>query len=184
MTNNSANLSSGIHKGLVKAANHFATKVNAKLNTPGYPSGNDVSNRPYKSIQATLDISPVRESGEGQSISVTYGGEDAPYTLAYEFGSGEHAEFGNKGSYKIPTDATWVMFPVGSGARSAARWPNYQGTKKTGDMIAFPQVDHPGIKAKPFIRPTIQAEMGAITKMIGDEFFIMLRTEFKDEVIK
>lgn len=154
-----------LHKGLTQSADLLVQEIKTKLSS-GYPSGD--SERDLDPIQDTIEIGQVQDLGEGsKSISITLGGEKAPYAVAYEYGSGIH---GAKGAtYKItPHKASLLRFPVGSPPEG--RWPNYSGPLQSGEDIYLSEVDHPGVRAKPFVKPSIVKVAPQITKILGQSF--------------
>lgn len=161
-----------IHKGLSQAAGLVETGMREILDSGmgqgGYPSGDDRSERGYKRIQDTIEVGTVQNDGGGvMSITITVGGEDAPYTVAFEFGSGLH---GKKGAeYDIPVGAKgFLAWPVGSYPN---RWEQYSGNLGAGqDFIIELGVRHPGIKAKPFVRPALKKSLPQIRKILGQAF--------------
>ena len=155
-----------LHKGLVASAILFTDEMRNKLSEPGYPSGADTSGRGYKSIQDTIETGRVEGSGGDLSISITVGGADAPFTRAYEYGSGEHGDEGK--TYEITTEKPWLFFPVGSPPQG--RWPEYSGHLKPGQLFQAKKVDHPGIEAKPFVKPSLDATAPLIRQVLGKEF--------------
>lgn len=158
-----------LHKGLTQSADLLVQEIKTKLSS-GYPSGD--SERDLDPIQDTIEIGQVQDLGEGsKSISITLGGEKAPYAVAYEYGSGIH---GAKGAtYKItPHKASLLRFPVGSPPEG--RWPMFSnvGTaiSEPGQDVYFEEVDHPGVRAKPFVKPSIVKVAPQITKILGQSF--------------
>jgi hypothetical protein len=68
----------------------------------------------------------------------------APHAAAFEYGSGEHGESGER--YLIP-GAPWLVIP-------RERWPKYNPPPDV-DPVVLRSVMHPGVKAKPFLQPAI-----------------------------
>lgn len=166
-----------LRKGLVAAAALFADKMRDRLSQPGYPTGADRSYRPargYKPIQDTIRIGSVEGGEAAMSITVTVGGKDAPYTRAYEYGSGIHAE---EGGEEYPIEASkspYLFFPVG--APPAGRWPKYVGDLLPGQLFRIQEVLHPGIEAKPFARPALNDAAPLMKAAIGQAFSVEIRT--------
>jgi len=178
ITNNALNAA------IQKAADMVANQIRDNLKSGNYPSGNDADRGNYKSIQDTIVIGTPKESGNSVSITITLGGADAPYAAAYEFGSGEHGTLGAKGKYKIePKDASALAFE---------NWnPNFipWGSKKfigmAGNKFLFRLVEHPGVEARPYIKPAVEAKKADIVKLLGQEFKAsILVGQKKVEIIK
>ncbi|GAG89384.1 unnamed protein product, partial [marine sediment metagenome] len=137
---------------LKKLASAFITEVMQNLSSGEYPSGADESGRGYVKIQDTFTTSQV--AGGDTSIEVVVGNKNAPYTKAFEFGSGVQGKKGK--TYPIfPRNAPALAFywekigmqtivPKGGGFKSYIQSPNVY-------VIGKGKVDHPGIKAKPFV---------------------------------
>jgi len=175
-------------ESLNEAIKHLQEAIESKLSSGSeYPSGD--SERSLISIQ---DSAVVMEATIGSSFhyetSITYGGDRAPYAVAFELGSGEHA---GRGTYKIePKDADalsfyWpeigsqVIVPKGGGFQSHYEGPNLF-------VIGKGRVDHPGIKAKPYIDPTVKEQAPALLGIIGEGFVadmtVMVNEMVKEEI--
>jgi len=146
-------VSSGLMRGLTQSAKVFVDAVKIKLapkGTNGYPAA----------IADGISVgSPIQE-GEGKySITISF---DAPMAAAFEFGSGLHAEFGDKKTYRIPNAPNnGVAFPI-------ERWPKYHGPPRK--YFAFSFVNHPGIAKRPFIKPTLDVTKPEIINILGNNF--------------
>ena len=153
-----------IQSALIKLANAFITEVMQNLSS-GYPSGADLDGRDYATIEDTIERgNPDVSKGE---IEVFIGNDKAPYAKPFEFGSGEHV---GRGTYPIrPKDAEALSFywerigaqtivPKGGGFKS-----HWQGNLF---IIGKGQVDHPGIEAKPYIKPVADDFNPAINKAL------------------
>lgn len=141
--------------GLQQSANIFVTRAKQKLSKSGkggYP----------KEIAEDIIIgSPVQEGDGRHSITISFG---AIMAAAFEFGSGLHAEFGDKSKYLIkPKNAPMLAFPK-------ERWPQYRPPPPAPDVFVFSFVNHPGIAARPFIRPSITETKPEIVRILGDSF--------------
>lgn len=175
-------------ESLNEAIKHLQAAIESKLSSGEYPSGNS-----ERSLIPIQNSAVVAEATVGSSFhysaSITYGGDRAPYAVAYELGSGEHA---GKGTYPIkPKDADalsfyWpeigaqVLVPKGGGFQSHYEGPNLF-------IIGKGRVDHPGIKAKPYIDPTVKAQAPALMSIIGEGFVadmnIMIDEIVKEEIV-
>lgn len=109
----------------------------------------------------------------------------APHAAAFEYGSGERKESGAGEKYQIPSDdnITWKMSKYGNLyvlAFPISRWPNYVPPPNVnvamfpGSISAKPYVMHPGVHAKPFLKPAIDATRtsigGILLKAISGAF--------------
>lgn len=159
----------GIYASLIKVANHFVQKMEAKIDQVNAP----------KAIKNATSIDSPQENENGQSIDIVIDlnkETGAPMAGAYEWGSGEHATRGTPNKYIItPSNAKVLAIP-------ASRWPN----KLYEDDPAFlKKVYHPGVAARPYIQPTIEEEADAVVEILATDFKAsILRGEARIEVIK
>jgi len=169
-----------LHKGLTQSAdllsNEMKAKLNAGMGVDGYPTGQDRSGRGYKKIQDTIEIGTVQNNGQGDmSITITAGGPEAPMTVAYEYGTP---------SYEIPVgDEGFLAWKVGPYPNS---WKQYSGPILPGKYFrTIKSVTHPEIKAKPFVKPSIEKTAPQIKKILAREFKIEIMSKVeKVTVIK
>jgi len=180
MSFNSDRVKAGIHTGLVLVASYFTEKMKAKIIQV---------NAPRKIIDATSIGSPVI-TGEGAGyIDITIDmnpDTGAPMAAAFEYGSGLHGKRGQR--YPIePKNAKVLAFPW-SIARNLS--PSFTGKSTAGielsadDKAFLPKVMHPGVAARPFIRPTIQEEKEQIKKILGKEFIASIKLGGITTIIK
>ena len=86
----------------------------------------------------------------------------APQAAAFEYGSGIHGEEGEE--YIIePDTAPALAFPK-------SKWPGYNPPPKAPEVFVFPFVMHPGVAAKPYLRPAIEKDRKAIRTLILNGF--------------
>lgn len=170
-----------LQTAIKNAADILANQIKDNLDKGAYPTGNDEFRPNYKPIQDTLVIGTPKEEEGKISIDITLGGKDAPYAPAYEFGSGERATFGETNDYQIKAKNAPVL---------AFLWhyPSPLGRKfikPQDENVAFSEIEHPGIEAKPYLKPAIETKRDEMTKIIGQEFkaFILSGVN-KVEVIK
>jgi hypothetical protein len=181
-----------ITKALTKAVEYYRDKVNQKLAQGNYPSGQDPYRSSYKPIEKTAEIKPPVTTGDGVSQTITYGGKDAPYTAAFEFGSGIHDPT-SPGTYPITSKGTLLAVGKGPLLRSRRGWkpvnkPAVYASKKFVTMgedvqgeevFLFQNVDHPGIKPRPFAVPTLKEEQKKIAEIVGQEVVASIIRELK-----
>ena len=154
----------GIYIGLTKVAGLFYQKMLVKLNAGNYPHGDQTRNPPTTSIQDATSVGQVQQEGANAYIDVTISLKQAPYAGAYEWGSGLRSEEGEKAKYIIePREADALAFPKG-------RWPQYEPPPDAPDIFIFPYVMHPGVAAKPYIKPTLQENRAEFKKILAKEF--------------
>ena len=179
-------------KALDKAIKYYKDKVNQRLSQGNYPSGQDPYRSNYKPIQDTANIRPPVISGDTVSQSITYGGKDAPYASAFEFGSGEHDPT-SSGKYPIVSKGSPLAIGKGGLLRSRGGWkpvskPAVYASKKflgMGEDVAgeevylFERIDHPGIKPRPFAVPTLRDEEKKIVEIIGYEIIASIKRDIK-----
>jgi len=153
--------SSGMMKNLTLIANDLVSVMRKNIS----------QNRLPKAIDDSIRIEPATSSGDGTSIAVIVGGEDAPMATAYEYGSGEHATRGSPGTYPIePKDADLLAFdwqpavvPWGSPKFFGAI---LSGQESTEGKYFFHYVDHPGVEARPFIKPAVEETLPKMKKRL------------------
>lgn len=147
-----SDIDAAVREGLRNSANLFARELEAKIS-----SEDKLSSK----ISDSIVIEGPYQSSEGSSIDILVGGELAPMALAFEFGSGEHATRGPRGTYPIPKEAGGLL---------AFEWPRVAAElgKPEGTIFVFPRVDHPGVEAVPYVAPTITKTAPEIAKIIGE----------------
>lgn len=126
-----------------------------------------------KQIRNAVKVEKGNTQGDVTSISVTVGANKtdksgnplAGMIGAFEYGSGIHGEGGER--YAIvprPGNDVGLVF---------------RGTKKfSGQWIRTQLVMHPGVKARPFIRPAIEA----VSKKLTDELAADIRNNIVTEL--
>jgi hypothetical protein len=126
------------------------------------------SGRYPEAITEAISTSPAQyEQGKGIVARIDIDLEKAPMALAFEYGSGIHSQHGSPQKYIIaPKDAQALAFdwnpemePWGS--------PKFIGKTESGKYL-FRYVEHPGIAARPYLRPSIEAKADEIAELIGD----------------
>ena len=150
----SSNIKAAVDVALQKAAALFRTAMIQKGRDVKVPSGLD---------RATYVDTPKHESNRSYiDIIISTKPEDAPWAGAYEYGSGEHGEKGER--YRIPREGggSFVAFLT-------ERWPKYKPPPHR-DYHYFPYVMHPGVEARPYIQPTIKDTKEAIRKIFAKDF--------------
>jgi hypothetical protein len=161
----------GIEIALLKSADHFSRKVKERIAQNNLPN--------VISDSVVID-SPVTSS-DGAYIDITINADNsAPMAGAFEYGSGIWAERGTRDRYPIlPRNASFLAFEweqAGAGSLSPSHLQDIGvnargGIELTaGGKAILPGVMHPGVQARPYIRPTIVSEREEIKRIIGQEF--------------
>jgi len=148
----SNNPQTALYVGLKKGAEFFVGKMFDRIDSNGLP----------KVIKDATSIDEPIIHDKGGSIDVVIDLEEAPMAVAFEYGSGVHGDEGEK--YRIPKEggASHVAIP-------RDRWKAYQPPPDR-DPLVFVKVMHPGVRERPYIRPTINENRKEIAKIIGREF--------------
>jgi len=150
-----------LRKGLVAAASLLAEKAKAKADSKKVPE-----------VSKNMKVGKVETKGSGAlgiTISIGMKKDEAPAAAAYEFGSGLHGKEGK--TYPItPKNAPVLAFgwnpkftPWGS--------PKFVGIGRGGKYL-FRYVDHPGVEARPYMKPAIEENKEEMGKLIGSFFTI------------
>ena len=146
-----SNFSAGILQKLSRIAVEFKELMAETIRS---------KNAPKKIIEHTHIESPQKKSATF-SIDVVIDTSDdaAPMAGAYEWGSGEHGEKGEK--YTIP-GMPWLVIP-------RERWANYNPPPDV-DPVILRSVEHPGVEARPYIAPSIVKIIPRMKKTFAQEF--------------
>lgn len=137
-----------------------------------YPGGD--SERGFTSIQDATSVKPAQKLGEGTySVQIWIDLRKAPYAWAYEKGSGLRGPAGAKYPIK-PVNASAMVFGV-------ADWPQWEpwpppksGAVPWNGKFTLYQVMHPGVEAKPYIRPTINSIQTKVRELLARDFKVTL----------
>lgn len=137
---------------LMEVARLFANKAAQKSIDVGAPKG----------IAGAFTIGQATESEGIASVEVA---NSHPAAAAYEFGSGIHATKGEKGKYPIePRNKKYLAF----------MWPKVEGDpsfrRLPDGRVLLSHVEHPGVEAKPYGKPTIEENKAEFRKILGQSF--------------
>lgn len=166
--------SNNILAALGKVGVLFYRTMLQTLDSGNYPSGD--SERGYTTIQQATSVDSPKKDGERYIVEIKIDLKKAPYAWAYEVGSGEHGSLGEK--YPIvPKNKPYMVFPLSD-------WPNWEpwpppkrgAVPDKNGLFFLVKVMHPGVEAKPYIRPT--------AVKINDEVKSILARDFKTEFLK
>lgn len=124
-------------------------------------------------IPDAIEVGKAQKTQTGHFIEVIVNLKDAPHAAAFEYGSGEHAEKGNKQRYRIdPKESSVLVFPW---QPDFIPWksPKFAGVQRTDKgstegTYFFNYVEHPGVMPKPYLRPAIDKNLDTVrTKLLS-----------------
>jgi hypothetical protein len=131
-----------------------------------------VTEKTDRGFESTIEIDSSRDG-------------PAPHAAAFEYGSGEHATKGRKEKYIIePKNASLLAFdwqpervPYGS--------PKFFGailssSDTTQGRYFFHYVEHPGVEAKPYLKPAIESERAGLRNALKS----VIKRAYADSVVK
>ena len=102
-----------------------------------------------KSIPNAISVEKAEKTPTGYEIVIKVDASEdgpAPHAAAFEYGSGLHGEKGKK--YTIP-GMPWLAIP-------RERWPKFAPPPDV-DPVVLGSVQHPGVKARPYLQPAIES---------------------------
>lgn len=162
----------GLYVGLVKAAQFFTEKMFDRIDSNGLP----------KVIKDATSIGDPNVSSDKGYVDVTIDtSEDgAPMAAAFEYGSGVHGDEGEEYPITHRESGRALQIPRDRFQSYTPEPPKYPDR----DPLYFMKVMHPGVKARPYIRPTIIENKEEIAKIIGREFVASISLGGKVTIIK
>jgi hypothetical protein len=115
-------------------------------------------------IPDAISVGKAQKTSSGYEVTIKVDLKEAPHAAAFEYGSGEHGERGEK--YRIE--------PIEKGAL-AFKWTPERipwGSPKfikigRDDRLLFHFVDHPGVKAMPYLKPAIDESRPGLLAMFA-----------------
>jgi hypothetical protein len=138
-----------ILSGLAEVGRIFADKAKAR----------SVSEKAPSDIAFTV-TSPIEQGGVSSiEVHATH-----PAVAAFEYGSGIHAKE-SPGKYPIdPVSKNFLAFlwPKVNGDPSFRRLPD--------GRVLLSHVEHPGVEARPFMKPTLQENQEEFKRILGQAF--------------
>lgn len=162
----------GIRAGLWESAMLFTQRMFKKIHEV---------NVPKNIIDATSIGSPTRES-QSDYIDISIDLETAPAARAFEMGSGIHGESGE--TYEIrPKNVSHLAFEWDKVDEETPYGKKFRGISSTTGKAIFTYVDHPGVRARPYITPTIEESIDEIADILGRQVTISL-TSREVEIIE
>lgn len=130
---------------IAELATNFVEEMKNKLDEVNAPSNERTP------IKDSIYIDPPK-AGKNNTITIDIRIplSEAPAAAAYEWGSGEHARFGDAQEYPIYAhNQEWMIWPK-------ADWPQYQPPPNAPLYFKFKEVQHPGVEPRPYIAPSIE----------------------------
>lgn len=139
------------------------------------------------SIPSAISTTSVRKlPNGGLSVRVIVDLKKAPQAGAFEFGSGLH-DPSNPSTYRIdPNKAPYLVFfwtPQSIPWRSPKFHSIIKSGAGTSGKYFFNYVDHPGVKARPYLRPSRDANIPVIRQILGESFRTVLISRIRTEII-
>jgi hypothetical protein len=167
-------LETQIIKHLRDIANKIAEDAKNNVSMKKTYKGNDLPSE----IADAISVGEVENTGKGTySISINVDLTKAPMAAAYEYGSGEWATRGEKGTYPITPKGNYPLhflwfYPSRTGKKIKSE-PN-------PEEVWFESVKHPGVEAVPYLKPAIDDNVKAVT----DGVIAALRTAIRNTTVK
>ena len=112
-----------------------------------------------KTIPYAISSTEARKAESGYESSIVLDLQKAPQAAAFEYGSGEHGESGE--TYTIE-GMPWLAIP-------RERWPKYAPPLNV-DPVVLHSVEHPGVEAKPYLQPAIDAARSGLVTSLARTF--------------
>lgn len=119
-------------------------------------------------IPGAISVEGVMKEGDARYVGeIKVDLKEAPEARAFEYGSGLRSERGDKETYRIPRDGggSFVAFPK-------ERWPGFtpRADGIMPDTFVFTFVKHPGVAARPYLKPAIESRKRAFRNRILGAF--------------
>ena len=161
-----------MQSAMVESARILIDEMTNRTNNGRYPS----------TLPESMYADAPRNMGNnkyGITIHISH-----PAAPAYEFGSGLHGPKGEK--YIIaPKQANALNIPF-------SRWPDFVfpvkpgkrmiGYNESGEGVLLRSVEHPGIVARPFVIPSIQARKQDLAKLIKRNFIASIGSGKRERI--
>lgn len=148
-------LNGAIMAALPKSGNVVKSEAQANVGRNNLPSV----------ISDAMKLSEPRKAGNNYFIDITIDLDDAPMAAAFELGSGIHGQKGEK--YKIaPKEKQALAFPW---EPEQIPWgsPKFIGMGGGGALFLFRFVEHPGVAARPYFVPAVDAKEREVQEILG-----------------
>ena len=136
---------------------------------------------PTSKIAGAVSVGQVTSPAAGSyAIDVIIDMKKAPEARAFEYGSGIHNPR-NPGTYEIhPKNVSLLAFYWDKVDKNSPTDGKFLGiSNKTGKAL-FTYVDHPGVAARPYIRPSITEKSAEMRQIIGRAFSVAIMAEMRD----
>ena len=125
-------------------------------------------------IPNAISVGQAEKTATGYQVEIEIDSREdgpAPHAAAFEYGSGLYGE--EKDTYLIEAkNAPKLAIP-------RSRWPKYEPPPDT-DPVILQWVYHPGVKARPYMKPAIESEKKKVIRGIGRAF----RNAYRDSTVK
>ena len=128
-------------------------------------------------IPKAIKVEKTQESGNSMSITISVDSKLAPHAEAFEKGSGIHGD--KRKTYKIRPKKGALAFYWPGGPSAAELWGSkkFLGVGKSGKLL-FSYVDHPGVKARPYLEPAVDASVNSILNRLSGATVDMIKDSF------
>lgn len=143
----------------------LAALVRTAISFKKYLSEEIDSNRLPSKIKNATYIGQVQSNENTMSIEIKIDGNEAPMAAAFEYGSGLYRTRGKAPSFVdiYPTGNKKVL------AIPRSRWPSYSPPPDV-DPVRLAHVEHPGVIARPFVKPALLKHKTERRKELGQAF--------------
>lgn len=161
-----------IHSGLIESARLVMTEMVSRTSNGQYPH----------ELPGSISVGSPEPLGKDKiKITIKISHPAAP---AFEFGSGIHGESGRPYEIK-PRNAQALNIPF-------SKWENFTfplvagkkmiGYNESGEGALLRYVEHPGIEAKPFARPSLEATKDEIKSKLRRSFIAAIGTGKREKI--
>lgn len=152
-----SDIRTGLIKSVTKIVDVLFRAISQNLSSGKYP-------QELKDGVSTLPVKVTGAKVEG-TIQVK-----APQATAFEFGSGIWSTRGPRAKYPItPKEASMLAFDWPEAQNIAQREGVSLVNFGPGGHVVLPKVMHPGIQARPYIQPAIDAKADEIAEILADD---------------
>ncbi len=167
-------ISNSLMASLTQAASYLVSKIKIARANQGLPA----------TIDTAMTQEPARANSDGgASVDIVIDLDKehgAPMAAAFEWGSGVHGSKGQK--YIIaPKEASLLAFDWPDHDPDFPTGKKYVGYSSQGKFL-FNYVEHPGVAARPYIRPSIVASMPEIKKIVGKEVKVAIINQIRQGI--
>ena len=165
-----------LDKWILKALNEAGSQILSKAQVNASWS---------KEIPKAISLGTAEVIPRGYEIKIILNAKSrdeggVPQAAAFEFGSGVHATVGTAKTYVIkPKNANYLYFPWNpKDVMKALNSRKVHDYWDDAGLWVFKYVDHPGVAARPFIRPAIEE----VKPAIGVRLIAAVRGGFRESL--